>query len=58
MGKGAGKTITKIIGLGKKKPLVDEQTSSAEEDIPACGETLEWLVWLCVHLTPVCPQGT
>lgn len=38
MGKGAGKTITKIIGLGKKKPSVEEQTSSAEEDVPTCGE--------------------
>ncbi|XP_077597807.1 actin filament-associated protein 1 isoform X1 [Stigmatopora nigra] len=37
VGKGAGKKITKIIGLGKKKPSVDEQTSSAEEDGPACG---------------------
>ncbi|XP_004715118.1 actin filament-associated protein 1 [Echinops telfairi] len=32
-----GKKITKIIGLGKKKPSTDEQTSSAEEDVPACG---------------------
>ncbi|XP_062986225.1 actin filament-associated protein 1 isoform X3 [Elgaria multicarinata webbii] len=32
-----GKKITKIIGLGKKKPSTDEQTSSAEEDIPTCG---------------------
>lgn len=39
MGKGAGKKITKIIGLGKKKPSTDEQTSSAEEDVPTCGET-------------------
>ncbi|XP_077445475.1 actin filament-associated protein 1 isoform X6 [Stigmatopora argus] len=37
VGKGAGKKITKIIGLGKKKPSVDEQTSSAEEDVPTCG---------------------
>ncbi|XP_034061490.1 LOW QUALITY PROTEIN: actin filament-associated protein 1 [Gymnodraco acuticeps] len=37
VGKGAGKKITKIIGLGKKKPSTDEQTSSAEEDVPACG---------------------
>ncbi|KAM8882573.1 actin filament-associated protein 1 isoform 4-T4 [Synchiropus picturatus] len=37
VGKGAGKTITKIIGLGKKKPSTDEQTSSAEEDVPTCG---------------------
>ncbi|XP_010886323.1 actin filament-associated protein 1 isoform X2 [Esox lucius] len=37
LGKGAGKKITKIIGLGKKKPSTDEQTSSAEEDIPTCG---------------------
>ncbi|CAN9509826.1 unnamed protein product [Ophioblennius macclurei] len=36
-GKGAGKKITKIIGLGKKKPSTDEQTSSAEEDVPTCG---------------------
>lgn len=35
--KGAGKKITKIIGLGKKKPSTDEQTSSAEEDVPTCG---------------------
>uniref|UniRef100_A0A3P8T8T4 Actin filament-associated protein 1 n=1 Tax=Amphiprion percula TaxID=161767 RepID=A0A3P8T8T4_AMPPE len=34
VGKGAGKKITKIIGLGKKKPSMDEQTSSAEEDVP------------------------
>lgn len=34
-----GKKITKIIGLGKKKPSTDEQTSSAEEDLPTCGET-------------------
>lgn len=33
-----GKKITKIIGLGKKKPSTDEQTSSAEEDIPTCGK--------------------
>jgi hypothetical protein len=39
LGKGAGKKITKIIGLGKKKPSTDEQTSSAEEDIPTCGKT-------------------
>ncbi|NWQ86845.1 AFAP1 protein, partial [Burhinus bistriatus] len=31
-----GKKITKIIGLGKKKPSTDEQTSSAEEDVPTC----------------------
>ncbi|XP_057712362.1 actin filament-associated protein 1 isoform X2 [Corythoichthys intestinalis] len=37
VGKGAGKKITKIIGLGKKKPSMDEQTSSAEEDVPTCG---------------------
>ncbi|KAM9717931.1 actin filament-associated protein 1 isoform 3-T3 [Menidia menidia] len=37
MAKGAGKKITKIIGLGKKKPSMDEQTSSAEEDVPTCG---------------------
>uniref|UniRef100_A0A8C7HIM4 Actin filament-associated protein 1 n=1 Tax=Oncorhynchus kisutch TaxID=8019 RepID=A0A8C7HIM4_ONCKI len=37
LSKGAGKKITKIIGLGKKKPSTDEQTSSAEEDIPTCG---------------------
>lgn len=35
-----GKKITKIIGLGKKKPSTDEQTSSAEEDVPTCGKTL------------------
>uniref|UniRef100_A0A3B3Z9R8 Actin filament-associated protein 1 n=1 Tax=Periophthalmus magnuspinnatus TaxID=409849 RepID=A0A3B3Z9R8_9GOBI len=34
VGKGAGKKITKIMGLGKKKPSTDEQTSSAEEDVP------------------------
>lgn len=33
-----GKKITKIIGLGKKKPSTDEQTSSAEEDVPTCGK--------------------
>ncbi|KAM4049768.1 actin filament-associated protein 1 isoform 3-T3 [Anomaloglossus baeobatrachus] len=32
-----GKKITKMIGLGKKKPSTDEQTSSAEEDVPTCG---------------------
>ncbi|XP_042193927.1 actin filament-associated protein 1 isoform X4 [Callorhinchus milii] len=32
-----GKKITRIIGLGKKKPSTDEQTSSAEEEIPTCG---------------------
>ncbi|XP_043918744.1 actin filament-associated protein 1 isoform X2 [Protopterus annectens] len=32
-----GKKITKIMGLGKKKPSTDEQTSSAEEDVPTCG---------------------
>ncbi|XP_078534648.1 actin filament-associated protein 1 isoform X3 [Lissotriton helveticus] len=32
-----GKKITKIIGLGKKKPSTDDQTSSAEEDVPTCG---------------------
>uniref|UniRef100_A0A1A8NJ00 Actin filament-associated protein 1 n=2 Tax=Nothobranchius rachovii TaxID=451742 RepID=A0A1A8NJ00_9TELE len=37
VGKGASKKITKIIGLGKKKPSMDEQTSSAEEDVPTCG---------------------
>ncbi|XP_062305245.1 actin filament-associated protein 1 isoform X2 [Osmerus eperlanus] len=37
VGKGAGKKITKIIGLGRKKPSTDEQTSSAEEDVPTCG---------------------
>lgn len=36
-----GKKITKIIGLGKKKPSTDEQTSSAEEDVPTCGK------WFC-----------
>ncbi|XP_054564314.1 actin filament-associated protein 1 isoform X2 [Eptesicus fuscus] len=35
-----GKKITKIIGLGKKKPSTDEQTSSAEEDVPTCGGVL------------------
>lgn len=38
MSKVTGKKITKIIGLGKKKPSTDEQTSSAEEDVPTCGE--------------------
>lgn len=33
-----GKKITKIMGLGKKKPSTDEQTSSAEEDVPTCGK--------------------
>lgn len=33
-----GKKITKIISLGKKKPSTDEQTSSAEEDVPTCGK--------------------
>uniref|UniRef100_A0A8C1IDV5 Actin filament-associated protein 1 n=1 Tax=Cyprinus carpio TaxID=7962 RepID=A0A8C1IDV5_CYPCA len=37
MGRVTGKKITKIIGLGKKKPSTDEQTSSAEEDVPTCG---------------------
>ncbi|XP_046709386.1 actin filament-associated protein 1 isoform X3 [Silurus meridionalis] len=37
VGKGAGKKITKIISLGKKKPSTDEQTSSAEEDVPTSG---------------------
>lgn len=36
-----GKKITKIISLGKKKPSTDEQTSSAEEDVPTCGEQLQ-----------------
>lgn len=35
--KSAGKKITKIISLGKKKPSTDEQTSSAEEDVPTSG---------------------
>lgn len=39
VGKGASKKITKIISLGKKKPSTDEQTSSAEEDVPTCGKT-------------------
>lgn len=39
MSKVTGKKITKIIGLGKKKPSTDEQTSSAEEDVPTCGKT-------------------
>lgn len=42
VGKGAGKKITKIIGLGKKKPSTDEQTSSAEEDVPTCGNCDLW----------------
>ncbi|KAJ3585215.1 hypothetical protein NHX12_013936 [Muraenolepis orangiensis] len=33
---GASKKITKIIGLGKKKPS-EEQTSSAEEEVPTSG---------------------
>ncbi|XP_047673375.1 actin filament-associated protein 1 isoform X7 [Tachysurus fulvidraco] len=37
VGKVAGKKITKIISLGKKKPSTDEQTSSAEEDVPTSG---------------------
>ncbi|KAJ8262120.1 hypothetical protein GJAV_G00162460 [Gymnothorax javanicus] len=37
VGKVTGKKITKMIGLGKKKPSTDEQTSSAEEDVPTCG---------------------
>ncbi|KAM8897866.1 actin filament-associated protein 1 isoform 8-T10 [Spinachia spinachia] len=37
VGKGAGKKITKIIGLSKKKPSTEEQTSSAEEEVPLCG---------------------
>lgn len=37
MGRVTGKKITKIISLGKKKPSTDEQTSSAEEDVPTCG---------------------
>lgn len=41
-----GKKITKIIGLGKKKPSTDEQTSSAEEDVPTCGKTLPHARWL------------
>ncbi|KAM6221641.1 actin filament-associated protein 1 isoform 2-T2 [Rhynchocyon petersi] len=32
-----GTKLTKIIGLGKKKPSADELTSSAEEDVPTCG---------------------
>ncbi|KAK3560132.1 hypothetical protein QTP86_034121, partial [Hemibagrus guttatus] len=39
VGKVAGKKITKIISLGKKKPSTDEQTSSAEEDVPTSGKT-------------------
>ncbi|XP_068455739.1 actin filament-associated protein 1 isoform X2 [Clinocottus analis] len=37
VGKGAGKKITKIIGLGKKKPSSEEQSSSAEDEVPSCG---------------------
>ncbi|XP_051770326.1 actin filament-associated protein 1 isoform X4 [Ctenopharyngodon idella] len=37
VGRVTGKKITKIISLGKKKPSTDEQTSSAEEDVPTCG---------------------
>lgn len=40
-----GKKITKIIGLGKKKPSTDEQTSSAEEDVPTCGKTPPAMCW-------------
>lgn len=51
-----GKKITKIIGLGKKKPSTDEQTSSAEEDVPTCGKRvgslcLELLVQLKLDST-------
>lgn len=51
-----GKKITKIIGLGKKKPSTDEQTSSAEEDVPTCGKTLSCvsrpslgMLWGCLN---------
>uniref|UniRef100_A0A671QQH2 Actin filament-associated protein 1 n=1 Tax=Sinocyclocheilus anshuiensis TaxID=1608454 RepID=A0A671QQH2_9TELE len=37
VGRVTGKKITKIISLGKKKTSTDEQTSSAEEDVPTCG---------------------
>jgi len=42
VGRVTGKKITKIISLGKKKPSTDEQTSSAEEDVPTCGERLQY----------------
>lgn len=49
VGKGAGKKITKIIGLGKKKPSTEEQTSSAEEEVPLCGEKKRFkLIYSCV----------
>ncbi|KAH0515832.1 Actin filament-associated protein 1 [Microtus ochrogaster] len=41
-----GKKITNIIGLGKKKPSTDEQTSSAEEDVPTCDSDT---ALLCPH---------
>uniref|UniRef100_A0A4W3GPR4 Actin filament-associated protein 1-like 1 n=2 Tax=Callorhinchus milii TaxID=7868 RepID=A0A4W3GPR4_CALMI len=39
--KAAGRKITRIISLAKKKQTTEEQTSSTEEDIPCCG-------YLCV----------
>ncbi|XP_048399032.1 actin filament-associated protein 1-like 1 isoform X1 [Stegostoma tigrinum] len=35
--KAAGRKITRIISLAKKKQASEEQTSSTEEDIPCCG---------------------
>ncbi|XP_043559758.1 actin filament-associated protein 1-like 1 isoform X2 [Chiloscyllium plagiosum] len=35
--KAAGRKITRIISLAKKKQTSEEQTSSTEEDIPCCG---------------------
>lgn len=53
MSKVTGKKITKIIGLGKKKPSTDEQTSSAEEDVPTCGKPgFPGREWHSPHLCP------
>lgn len=35
--KAAGRKITRIMSLAKKKQSTEEQTSSTEEDIPCCG---------------------
>ncbi|XP_062909600.1 actin filament-associated protein 1-like 1 isoform X1 [Mobula hypostoma] len=35
--KAAGRKITRIMSLAKKKQVSEEQTSSTEEDIPCCG---------------------
>lgn len=53
MTKVTGKKITKIIGLGKKKPSTDEQTSSAEEDVPTCGMWFFSLSLKCMMLLKV-----